>query len=132
MRVACTLFAVIRLASGAIVANSRLEQCFNDGEAPIDCNRRLVIALAIASGQRGTEEIHTVVDRSESMPGGGTNAEEEERELEAPIRISLSKTEAIVRYPVTVEHGRARGSTEQAIIFDASGPESLCYYVYRL
>ena len=74
----------------ALIASSKLEQCFNDGLGPLDCQQQITVALAIASGQLGTEELHTCMDESN-----------EERELEAPIRLSISKSEAIVRYPVT-------------------------------
>ena len=99
--VPCVLLCVaLRPAIGPIIASSSLEQCFNNGEAPLDCAQRIVVSLAIASGQRGTEEIHTVRDRTVPTNQGGSGADNT-RELEAPIRISLTKSEAVVRYPVT-------------------------------
>ena len=95
------LSAIARLppTHAALLASSRLEQCFNNGVDPLDCAHRMVVSLAIASGQRGTEEIQAVVDRSGSSSATSTTAPE--RTLEAPLRISLTKTETIVRYPVT-------------------------------
>ena len=98
---ALLLSAIVRLppTHAALLASSRLEQCFNNGVDPLDCAHRMVVSLAIASGQRGTEEIQAVVDRSGSSSATSTAAPE--RTLEAPLRISLTKTETIVRYPVT-------------------------------
>jgi hypothetical protein len=73
---------------GALISSSRIEQCYDDG-GPLDCDRRLTVALAIASGQRGTEEVQTVSEEEES-----------ELTLERPLRVSLYKTDAVVRYPV--------------------------------
>ena len=40
--------ALIGIVHGALIASSRLEQCYNDGKAPLDCAHRIVVALAIA------------------------------------------------------------------------------------
>ena len=98
MRAPLLFCALIGSAEGAIISSSSLEQCFDDGESPLDCDQRIVVALAVASGQRGTEVIQTVLDRIETPE---RSREAAERELESPIRISISKTEAVVRYPVT-------------------------------
>lgn len=86
--------SVLGSTHAALIASSRLEQCFNDGNPNtlLNCNRRITVSLAIAAGQRGTEEIHAVMD--------GTDASHRDRELETPLRISISKSQAVVRYPV--------------------------------
>ena len=86
------IVALLHGACGALISSSRLEQCFNDGnpETLLDCAQRITVAMAIPAGQVGTEELHIVSD-----PAKG------ERELEKPIRLTISKTDAVVRYPVT-------------------------------
>ena len=88
-------------ARAPLIASSSLEQCFDNGEAPLDCDQSIVVSLAIASGQRGTEEIRTVLGCDEGERVQTPNREASTCELEAPIRLSLTKTEAVVRYPVT-------------------------------
>ena len=64
----------------------------------LDCAHRIVVTLAIDAGQNGTEEVHATLDRVVDQSGGQTTGE---LELETPLRLSLSKTDAIVRYPLT-------------------------------
>lgn len=64
----------------------------------IDCAHRIVVTLAVDAGQNGTEEVHATLDRVVDQTGGQSTGE---LELETPLRLSLSKTDAIVRYPLT-------------------------------
>ena len=92
--VAAVVLVFSSCAHAALIASSRLEQCWNDGsqETLTDCDQRIVVSLAIAAGQSGSEEVHTVADASEASG---------ERELMDAVRLSIFKTEAVVRYPVT-------------------------------
>ena len=91
--VAAVVLVFSSCAHAALIASSRLEQCWNDGsqETLTDCDQRIVVSLAIAAGQSGSEEVHTVADASEASG---------ERELMDAVRLSIFKTEAVVRYPV--------------------------------
>ena len=91
LRMACMLL-LWHDVCGALISSSRLEQCFNDGnpETLLDCAQRITVALAVPAGQVGTEELHMVSDPSKG-----------ERELEHPIRLTISKTHAVVRYQAT-------------------------------
>ena len=86
--------------NGALVASSSLEQCFDDGVSSLSCANKMVVSLTIASGQRGTEEIRTVLGCNEGEVQTA-NPTSSTCELESPIRLTLSKTEVVVRYPVT-------------------------------
>ena len=64
----------------------------------LDCSQRIVVTLAVETGQNGTEEVHASLTHLQDKRHGGGAAEVE---LEMPLRISLTKSEAIVRYPLT-------------------------------
>ena len=55
----------------------------------MDCTQRITVAMSISSGQSGTEEVHAVM-RSK-----------DEHKLADPIQLSVHKSDAVVRYPVT-------------------------------
>ena len=92
LRAARILLLLLDGTHGALIASSRLEQCYNDGnpETLMDCEQRITVSMAIPAGQIGTEEVRMVQDPNKKS-----------RELEKPIRLTVTKSQAVVRYPVT-------------------------------
>ena len=82
---ACMLAA---RACASIIASSTLERCFNDGTEPLGCDQRIVVALSVADGQDGTEEVHATLSEVRDRRTGANT----EVSLEEPLVISLRKS----------------------------------------
>jgi len=75
----------------------RKSQCDACAPRSLDCSRRLVVALTVNNGQNGTETVQATVNYVSDQTTGITT----QRELASPLSISLTKTNPIVRYPLT-------------------------------
>ena len=106
---------------GAIIASSSLEACVNDGShQPFQCSQKMVVALSVENGQDGTEVVEAtlrdVVDRTGSLGPSSVP-----RELEEPIALTLSKTQVVVRYPVTYVQDINAAPREVVVHHDLNG-----------
>ena len=106
---------------GAMIASSSLEACVNDGShQPLQCSQKMVVALSVENGQDGTEVVEAtlrdVVDRTGSLGPSSVP-----RELEEPIALTLSKTQVIVRYPVTYVQDVNAAPREVVVHHDLNG-----------
>ena len=83
--------AKIFVTDGWLISSSFLEQCTNDGE--LDCETKIVVSLSVDGGQDENEALLFVNEVEDGFSG-------EKKEIVHPIRISVSKTDPEIVFPV--------------------------------
>lgn len=80
------------VAEGALVAQSKLEQCVNDGVEPLQCSKKLVVTLSVdANLQAGAEVV--------SFIGSASDSSSTEVSFD-PIQLTISRSNVLMRYPL--------------------------------
>lgn len=82
-----------RVVDGALVAQSSLQQCSNDGVEPLKCSKKLVVALSVdAELQAGAEVVSFLSSASDDSSSTVVSFE--------PIQLTISRSAVQMRYPL--------------------------------
>ena len=88
------LFVLPAVSEGLVVSKSSVQKCLDNGEGPEGCNKKLIILMTVPSEQdAATESLRAEVAKVTDETEAG-----ETRELQEPLRIGISRTQAKAAY----------------------------------
>eukprot|EP00118_Oscarella_pearsei_P015674 m.143011 g.143011 ORF g.143011 m.143011 type:complete len:120 (+) comp38373_c0_seq10:79-438(+) len=96
---------VTRVEGTQVLAKSKMLVCANDGNLESantaadlrksgSCKKKIVVSLAVESGQGASNSLHTVVDSVKDTDSG------DDVKLEKPMRIMVTKSDTMIKYPM--------------------------------